>query len=287
MSNKIRKAVIPAAGLGTRFLPETKGVPKEMLPVIDKPVILYQVEEAVSAGIEEVIIIISHGKEDIKKFFDRDIIYENYLMGKKHFDYASEIKRLSTLAKITYVYQNEQKGLGHAILCAKEAIGDEPFLVILGDDLIVNDNGENASAQMIKAFEEVNASILGVQEVPLEDTPKYGIIEPQEVNGRLIRVRAMVEKPSMNPPSQYAALGRYVITPDVFSLLATTTPGAGGEIQLTDGLRRLQFLYAYDFEGQRYDTGDKIGYVKATIDFALKRDDMKEEITKFIKEKDL
>ncbi len=287
MSNKIRKAVIPAAGLGTRFLPETKGVPKEMLPVIDKPVILYQVEEAVSAGIEEVIIIISRGKEDIKKFFDRDIIYENYLMGKKHFDYASEIKRLSTLAKITYVYQNEQKGLGHAILCAKEAIGDEPFLVILGDDLIVNDNGENASAQMIKAFEEVNASILGVQEVPLEDTPKYGIIEPQEINGRLIRVRAMVEKPSMNPPSQYAALGRYVITPDVFSLLATTTPGAGGEIQLTDGLRRLQFLYAYDFEGQRYDTGDKIGYVKATIDFALKRDDMKEEITKFIKEKDL
>ncbi len=287
MSNKIRKAVIPAAGLGTRFLPETKGVPKEMLPVIDKPVILYQVEEAVSAGIEEIIIIISRGKEDIKKFFDRDIVYENYLMGKKHFDYASEIKRLSTLAKITYVYQNEQKGLGHAILCARDAIGDEPFLVILGDDLIVNDDGDCASLQMINAFNQVNASILGVQEVPLEDTPKYGIIEPQEVNGRIITVRAMVEKPSANPPSQYAALGRYVITPDVFRLLESTTPGAGGEIQLTDALRRMQFLYAYEFEGQRYDTGDKIGYVKATIDFALKRDDMKEEITEFIKEKDL
>lgn len=244
MGEKIRKAVIPAAGLGTRFLPETKGVPKEMMPVIDKPVILYQVEEAVASGIEEVIIIVSKGKEDIKKFFDRDIIYENYLLSKKHPEYAAELKRLSTLAKITYVYQNEQKGLGHAILCAQEAIGDEPFLVILGDDLIVNDNGDPASLQMVKAYEKVHTSILGVQKVPLEATHKYGIVDPQEIKGRLITVRGMVEKPTLNPPSQYAALGRYIITPDIFNLLKSTLPGKDGEIQLTDALRRMQYLYA-------------------------------------------
>ena len=285
MSDVVRKAVIPAAGLGTRFLPETKGVPKEMLPVIDKPVILYQVEEAVASGVEEVIIIISKGKEDIKKFFDRDVIYENYLMSKKHPEFAEEIKRLSTLAKITYVYQNVQKGLGDAILCAKDAVGEEPFLVILGDDLIDNGDGKPASLQLIEAYNKVHASILGVQKVALEDTHKYGIIDPQEEKGRLIKVRGMVEKPSMNPPSQYAALGRYVITPDVFKLLSTTMPGKGGEIQLTDALRRMQFLYAYNFEGQRYDTGDKFGYVKATIDFALKREDLKEQVKEFLKNK--
>ena len=281
----VKKAVIPAAGLGTRFLPATKGLPKEMLPIIDKPTILYQVEEAVAAGCEEVIIIISKGKESIKTFFQRDIIYENYLLSKKHPEFAEQIKQISTLAKITFIYQNQQKGLGHAVLCAKEAVGNEPFLVILGDDLIVNDGGDNASLQMIKAFEKKPVTMLGVQKVALEDTPKYGIIDPMKVEGRMIQVRGMIEKPKDNPPSQYAALGRYIITPNVFALLETTLPGKGGEIQLTDALRRLETLYAYDFEGKRYDTGDKFGYVQATIDFALKRDDLKDKVREFLKTK--
>ena len=281
----VKKAVIPAAGLGTRFLPATKGLPKEMLPIIDKPTILYQVEEAVAAGCEEVIIIISKGKESIKTFFQRDIIYENYLLSKKHPEFAEQIKQISTLAKITFIYQNQQKGLGHAVLCAKEAVGNEPFLVILGDDLIVNDGGDNASLQMIKAFEKKPVTMLGVQKVALEDTPKYGIIDPMKVEGRMIQVRGMIEKPKDNPPSQYAALGRYIITPNVFAILETTLPGKGGEIQLTDALRRLETLYAFNFEGQRYDTGDKFGYVQATIDFALKRDDLKDKVREFLKTK--
>ena len=287
MAQKIRKAVIPAAGLGTRFLPATKGLPKEMLPIIDTPLILYQVKEAVASGVEEVIIVISKGKESIKKFFERDIVYENYLLSKKHPDFAGQIKEIATLAKITFVYQNEQKGLGHAVLSAKEAVGDEPFLVILGDDLIVNDGGDPVSLQMVKAYDRVNAPVLAVQKVPLEDTPKYGIIDPQEVKGRLIKVRAMIEKPDSNPPSQYAALGRYVITPEVMKLLETTLPGKGGEIQLTDALRRCQQLYACNFMGRRYDVGDKFGYVEATIDFALKRDDLKEQTIQFLKDKEL
>lgn len=281
---KVRKCVIPAAGLGTRFLPATKGVAKEMFPIVDKPTLLYQVEEAVAAGIEEVIIIISKAKEDIKRFFERDVMYENYLISKKHPDFAVEIKKISTLAKITYVYQNEQRGLGHAILCAKEAIGDEPFLVILGDDLIINYDGDNASTQLINAFNETGASILGVQKVRLEDTYKFGIIDPQSEKGRLIQVRGMVEKPKDNPPSLYAAQGRYVISSEIFPLLETTAPGAGGEIQLTDALRRLEKLYAYNFEGSRYDIGDKFGYVKAIIDFSLRRDDLKDKVKQYIDE---
>ena len=287
MAQKIRKAVIPAAGLGTRFLPATKGLPKEMLPIIDTPLILYQVKEAVASGVEEVIIVISKGKESIKKFFERDVLYENYLLSKKHPDFAAQIREIATLCKITFVYQNEQKGLGHAVLSAKEAVGDEPFLVILGDDLIVNDGGDPVSLQMVKAYDRVQAPVLAVQKVPLEDTPKYGIIDPQEVKGRLIKVRAMIEKPDNNPPSQYAALGRYVITPEVMKLLETTLPGKGGEIQLTDALRRCQQLYACNFMGRRYDVGDKFGYIEATIDFALKRDDLKEQTLQFLKDKEL
>lgn len=270
---QIRKCVIPAAGLGTRFLPVTKGVAKEMLPIIDKPTLLYQVEEAVNAGIEEVIIIISHAKEDIKKFFARDEEYERYLISKGHQDYADEIKRLSTLCKITYVYQNEQKGLGHAILCTKEAVGNEPFAVILGDDLICNDEGDCVTKQLIDAYHKTGCSILGVQEVEESATKKYGIVDPISIEGRLILMKGMVEKPQSNPPSLYAALGRYVLTPDIFDLLEKTTPGSGGEIQLTDALKVLPKIYAYNFEGVRYDCGDKFGFVKAVIDFALKRKD--------------
>lgn len=282
---KVRKAVIPAAGLGTRFLPATKGLPKEMLPIIDKPTLLYQVEEAVNAGCEEVILIISKAKEDIKKFFVREESYEEYLRSKGQNEFADEIKRIATLCKITYVYQNEMKGLGHAILCTKEAIGDEPFLVILGDDLVINKNGPTASEQLIEAYNKTGKSILGVQKVSLEATKKYGIVDPISEDGRLIKMKGMVEKPASNPPSLYAALGRYVITNDIFDLLETTKPGKGGEIQLTDALKRLDSIYAYDFIGTRYDIGDKFGYVTAIIDLALDRDDLKEKTLSFIKNK--
>ena len=282
---KVRKAVIPAAGLGTRFLPATKGLPKEMLPIIDKPTLLYQVEEAVNAGCEEVILIISKAKEDIKKFFVREESYEEYLRSKGQNEFADEIKRIATLCKITYVYQNEMKGLGHAILCTKEAIGDEPFLVILGDDLVINKNGPTASEQLIEAYNKTGKSILGVQKVSLEATKKYGIVDPISEDGRLIKMKGMVEKPASNPPSLYAALGRYVITSDIFDLLETTKPGKGGEIQLTDALKRLDSIYAYDFIGTRYDIGDKFGYVTAIIDLALDRDDLKEKTFDFIKNK--
>ena len=282
---KVRKAVIPAAGLGTRFLPATKGLPKEMLPIIDKPTLLYQVEEAVNAGCDEVILIISKAKEDIKKFFVREESYEEYLRSKGQNEFADEIKRIATLCKITYVYQNEMKGLGHAILCTKEAIGDEPFLVILGDDLVINKNGPTASEQLIEAYNKTGKSILGVQKVSLEATKKYGIVDPISEDGRLIKMKGMVEKPASNPPSLYAALGRYVITSDIFDLLETTKPGKGGEIQLTDALKRLDSIYAYDFIGTRYDIGDKFGYVTAIIDLALDRDDLKEKTLCFIKNK--
>lgn len=282
---QVRKAVIPAAGLGTRFLPATKGLPKEMLPIIDKPTLLYQVEEAVNAGCEEVILIISKAKEDIKKFFIREESYEEYLRSKGQNEFADEIKRIATLCKITYVYQNEMKGLGHAILCTKEAIGDEPFLVILGDDLVINKNGPTASEQLIEAYNKTGTSILGVQKVSLEATKKYGIVDPISEDGRLIKMKGMVEKPASNPPSLYAALGRYVITSDIFDLLETTKPGKGGEIQLTDALKRLDSIYAYDFVGTRYDIGDKFGYVTAIIDLALDRDDLKEKTLSFIKNK--
>lgn len=282
---QVRKAVIPAAGLGTRFLPATKGLPKEMLPIIDKPTLLYQVEEAVNAGCDEVILIISKAKEDIKKFFVREESYEEYLRSKGQNEFADEIKRIATLCKITYVYQNEMKGLGHAILCTKEAIGDEPFLVILGDDLVINKNGPTASEQLIEAYNKTGKSILGVQKVSLEATKKYGIVDPISEDGRLIKMKGMVEKPASNPPSLYAALGRYVITSDIFDLLETTKPGKGGEIQLTDALKRLDSIYAYDFVGTRYDIGDKFGYVTAIIDLALDRDDLKEKTLSFIKNK--
>lgn len=282
---QVKKAVIPAAGLGTRFLPATKGMPKEMLPIIDKPTLLYQIEEAYNSGCDEVILIISKAKEDIKKFFNREEEYENYLRSKGQDQYADEIKRIATLIKITYVYQNEMKGLGHAILCTKEAVNNEPFLVILGDDLVINRNGETASKQLIDAYNKTNSSILGVQKVSEEATKKYGIVDPISVDGRLIKVKSMVEKPSSNPPSLFAALGRYVLTPDIFNILENTKPGKGGEIQLTDALKELDTLYAYDFEGTRYDIGDKFGYLTAFIDLALDREDLREKTLDFIKEK--
>ena len=286
MANKIKKAVIPVAGAAVNFLPVTKGIPKGMLPIIDKPLLLYQVEEAVASGIEEVIIVVNKGKEAIEKFFEREPMYENYLISKKLPNVANDIRRISTLAKYTFVYQNEQRGLGHAVLQVKEAVGNEPFLLILGDDIIVNEGGDPASLQLINAYEKLGgAPIIGVQEVEEKDVSRYGIIEPQKTQGRYIKVRNMVEKPLKDAPSNFAALGRYIITPDIFPLLKTTIPDSVGDVQLTDALRRQKNLVAYNFVGKRYDIGTPSGYLEAIIDFALQRDDIKDELKEYLKTK--
>lgn len=286
MAVKIRKAVIPVAGAAVNFLPVTKGIPKGMLPIIDKPLLLYQVEEAVASGIEEVIIVVNKGREAIEKFFEREPMYENYLISKKLPHVADDIRRISTLAKYTFVYQNEQRGLGHAVLQVKEAVGDEPFLLILGDDIVINDGGDPASLQLIKAYEKLGGvPIIGVQEVAPQDVSRYGIIEPQKTQGRYIKVRNMVEKPLKDAPSNFAALGRYIITPDIFPLLKTTIPDASGDVQLTDALRRQKNLVAYNFVGKRYDIGNALGYLEAIIDFALLREDLNKDFINFLKTK--
>ncbi len=286
---QIKKALIPAAGLGTRFLPATKALAKEMLPIIDIPTLQYQVKEAVDSGIEEIILIISEAKEDIKKHFARNEEYEQYLIEKGKPEYAECIKNIATMAKISYVYQYEQKGLGHAVLCAKEAVGDEPFVIILGDDLIINENGLPVSKQMIDIYNETGCSVIGCQQVAPENVNKYGIMALKgELNNRRAILKDMVEKPDLDKaPSRLACLGRYLLTPGIFKELENTKPGKGGEIQLTDAIKSLALkedVIVYDFIGRRYDVGDKYGFVEATIDFALKRDDMKDKVLAHIKE---
>lgn len=287
---KVRKAVIPAAGYGTRFLPATKSQPKEMLPIIDKPTIQWIVEEAVAAGIEEILIITNHQKAAIENHFDRSLELE-YFLEKHHKDQELEtIKSISSLANVYSVRQKEQKGLGHAILCAKAFVGNEPFAVLLGDDVVVNKYP--AIKQLCDLFETTQSSIVGVQEVALEDVSKYGIVKPlnnMDIKAKVSEVVDMIEKPKVSEaPSRMAVLGRYVLTPEIFSLLETQTPGSGGEIQLTDAIKRLidlQKVYAYYFEGKRYDVGSKIGYLEATVDFALARPDLKDEFMEMLKKK--
>ena len=281
----IKKAIIPAAGLGTRFLPATKAVAKELFPIVDKPAILYLVEEAISAGVEEIIFIISPKKESVKKMFTRDPDFEKHLIDSGHPDYAKIIEDISKLAKFTFVYQNEQKGLGHAVYQAKDAVENNPFLLLLGDDLVYNWNGDSPSLQLAKAFEKTNKSILGVQEVPLELTYKYGIMDPKNKNGRLMELNGMIEKPKSNPPSRYAVIGRYVLTPDIFKNLENQEPGANGEIQITDSIKKLDKYYAYDLDATYYDIGSKLGFVKAIIDFSLSRNDIGEDVKKYLKNK--
>ena len=281
---KIKKAVIPAAGLGTRFLPATKGVAKEMFPIIDKPTLLYQVEEAISAGVEEVVIIISENKRSIEKFFARDEAFENYLISKGQQEYADIIKRIATQAKYTFVIQKEQKGLGHAILCCKEAVGNEPFLILSGDDLVYNHHGKTPSVQLAEAYEQTRSPVVGVQQVPWELTYKYGIVDPIKIDGRLIEMRTLVEKPKDNPPSNYAVIGRYLLTPDVFELLEKQTPGAGGEIQLTDSIKKLPKKYALQLDGIYYDIGSKLGFAKAQVAFALDNPEISKEFKEYLKE---
>ncbi len=282
----IKKAVIPAAGLGTRFLPATKAQPKEMLPIVDKPTIQYIVEEAISAGIESILIITGRGKRNIEDHFDKSYELESELQIKGKSSLLSIVEDISNLVDVYYVRQKEAKGLGHAISCARAFVGNEPFAVLLGDDIVVSE--KPAIGQLIKVYSEFNKTVLGVQRVPGSEVDKYGIVDPEVKSKeyRLHKVADMVEKPSIkNAPSNIAILGRYVITPEIFDILEHQKPGKGGEIQLTDALKTLcetQGMYAYEFEGKRYDVGDKLGFLKATVEFALNRDDLKNEFTKYL-----
>ncbi|MGL4624145.1 MAG: UTP--glucose-1-phosphate uridylyltransferase GalU [Culicoidibacterales bacterium] len=288
---KVRKAVIPAAGMGTRFLPATKAQPKEMLPIVDKPTIQYIIEEAVASGIEEILIITSGTKRSIEDHFDKSYELEDTLAKKGKKEMLEMVQGISNMVNIHYIRQKEALGLGHAVLQAKAFIQNEPFAVLLGDDVVVNKQGQPALKQLINAYDEKQASVLGVQTVSLNDVDKYGIVAPSKSvaqSGRLVKLADMVEKPQQNEaPSQMAVLGRYVLTPEIFDLLASQQPGAGNEIQLTDAIKRLldrQAVYAYDFEGQRYDLGDKFGFIKATIDFALDRPELHDEVYAYLEE---
>lgn len=281
---KIRKAVIPAAGLGTRFLPATKAQPKEMLPIVDKPTIQYIVEEAVDSGIEDILIITGRNKRSIEDHFDKSVELELELKKKGQEELLNLIKDITNLVDIHYIRQKEAKGLGHAIYCARTFVGNEPFAVLLGDDVV--DSKKPVLKQLIEQYEKYQCSIIGVQEVPYEDVSKYGIVDCEEIEKDLFKVRDLVEKPKKEvAPSRMAILGRYIITPKVFDILENLKPGAGGEIQLTDALKELleyEDMYAYNFEGKRYDIGDKLGFLKATIEFALKREDIREPFENYI-----
>lgn len=281
--NQIRKAVIPAAGLGTRFLPATKAQPKEMLPIVDKPAIQYIVEEAINSGIEEILIITGRNKRAIEDHFDRAIELEFTLKAQGKYQLLGLVEELNQVT-IHYVRQKEPKGLGHAVLCAKQFVGDEPFAVLLGDDIV--DAPVPCLKQLINVYEDYKGSVLGVQQVPLNKVSSYGIVKPVEVQPHLWRAVDMVEKPpASEAPSQLAVLGRYIIEPEIFEILENTEPGQGGEIQLTDALRKLaakRSVYAYQFEGRRYDVGDKQGYLEATIEFALKRPDLRDPFLKYL-----
>ncbi len=282
---KIKKAVIPAAGLGTRFLPATKAVPKEMLPIVDKPAIQYIAEEAAEAGVEELLIITSRGKESIVNHFDKAFELETILERDGKIQTLQAVREISDKINVHFVRQKEQKGLGHAVLCAKSFAGGEPFAVMLGDDVVVSD--KPCIGQLAEQYEKYNATILGVQRVGAEHVSKYGIVDGENIGNGTYRVRGMVEKPSPDEaPSDIAALGRYIITPAIFDCLEKTPKGAGGEIQLTDALVKLskiENVYAYDFEGKRYDIGSKQGFLRATVDFALAREDLKNEFKEYLK----
>lgn len=288
---KISKAVIPVAGFGTRFLPFTKAMPKEMLPIIDKPTIQYIVEEAVKSGITDILFVTaSHSnKRSIEDHFDINHELEGLLEKKGKDEFLQMVRELSNLANIQYVRQKEAKGLGHAILCAKTFIGNDDFAVLLGDDVVVSE--EPAIHQLITAYEKINKSIMGVQEISMDVVDKYGVVSLTDPNStdKLSQMKDFVEKPTREKaPSNRAVLGRYILTSSIFAFLESQVEGAGNEIQLTDAVKRMmaeEDVYAYTFEGKRYDIGDKLGFLKATVDFALEREDLKEEFSKFLKDK--
>lgn len=282
---RVNKAIIPAAGLGTRFLPATKAQPKEMLPIVDKPTLQYIIEEAVNSGIEEILIITGRNKKSIEDHFDRSVELELELESKGKLELLEEVRKISNMVNIHFIRQKEPKGLGHAIHCAKAFIGNEPFAVLLGDDIVYSE--KPCLKQMIEAYDEYKTSILGVQEVPHEDVNKYGVVDGLHIEDRVYKVKDLVEKPAVEEaPSDMAILGRYIINPGIFEILEHTKPGKGGEIQLTDALKELaqkEAMYAYNFEGRRYDVGDKQGFLEATVEYALRREDLKDNFLAYLK----
>ena len=282
---KVRKAVIPAAGLGTRFLPATKAQPKEMLPIVDKPTIQYIIEEAVDSGIEEILIITGRNKESIENHFDKSIELEMQLERSGKLKELDIVRKISSMADIHYIRQKEPKGLGDAVSCAKFFVGNEPFAVMLGDDVI--DSEVPCLKQLMNCFNEYKTSILGVQKVNENDVMKYGIIKGLYIKENVYKVKVLIEKPTIDEAlSNIAILGRYIITPQIFEVLNNVKPGKNGEIQLTDALQQLisiEAMYACEFVGNRYDVGDNLGLLQANIEFALKRGDLREKLVKYIK----
>jgi UTP--glucose-1-phosphate uridylyltransferase len=282
---KLRKAVIPVAGLGTRFLPATKTVPKELLPIVDIPSIQYVVQEAVDAGIQEIIFVTGRGKDGIEDHFDEAPELDLVLAERGQTQTVAMLRRIAEMTEVVSVRQKKPLGLGHAVLCARDLVGDEPFAVMLADDLI--DNETPCIRQLLKIFEEKNESVIALMAVPQEDVHQYGVIKGRKIKERLFQVEAMVEKPPVHEaPSRMAIIGRYILRPEIFSILANLPPGKGGEIQLTDGLSQLvkeRKVFGCEFEGDRYDIGDKFGFVRATVAYALKRPDLKDKVLEYLK----
>ncbi len=282
----IRKAVIPAAGLGTRFLPATKSMPKEMLPIIDRPIIQFVIEEAIISGIEDIIIITGRGKRAIEDYFDDSPELENHLFQSEKYELLREVKDVSSLVDLHYIRQKEPKGLGDAVLKAEKHVGDEPFAVLLGDDIIKSE--VPCIKQLMNLFDKYNKSIIAVEEVAKEKISDYGIIKEKEIEDSIYLIEDIIEKPSLDEaPSNVGTIGRYVLTPEIFDCIKETPQGKGNEIQLTDAIKMLmekEDIYAYAFKGERYDAGDKFGYVKAIVDFALWRDDLKDDVRRYLEE---
>ena len=281
---KVRKAIIPAAGLGTRFLPATKAMPKEMLPIVDKPTIQYIVEEAVESGIEDIIIVTGKGKRAIEDHFDHSFELEQNLLEKGKMELLNEVQKSAQMVDIHYIRQKEPRGLGHAIWCARKFIGNEPFAVLLGDDIVKAE--KPCLRQMIEQYERYRASVIGVQHVPDDEVSRYGIVDAKQLDERFFSVNNLVEKPKReNAPSNLAIMGRYILSPRIFDVLDNQEPGAGGEIQLTDAiaqLNRFEQVYAYDFEGTRYDVGEKLGFIKTQVEFALEREELRKDLLEYL-----
>lgn len=284
---KVRKAIIPAAGLGTRFLPATKAQPKEMLPIVDKPAIQYIVEEAIASGVEDIIIVTGRNKRAIEDHFDRSVELESMLAEKHKDDLLEIVQDIGRMAEIHYIRQKEPLGLGHAVYCARKFIGNEPFAVLLGDDIMVGD--PPCLAQLIGLYEKTGSPMVAVAEVPESDVSKYGIVapEPSDIGEHVYRVTELLEKPPREiAPSNLAIIGRYVLDPSIFDILEEQEPGGGGEIQLTDAMRKMNErlpMLACKFNGERYDVGDKFGYIEATIELALKNKELREEVSRYLK----
>jgi UTP--glucose-1-phosphate uridylyltransferase len=288
-SQTIRKAVFPAAGLGTRFLPATKAQPKEMLPLVDKPIIQYGVEEAVASGVDNIILVTGRGKNAIEDHFDVSVELETFLEARDKRELLAEIRKISNLINFSYVRQGEPLGLGHAVLVTRALVGDEPFAVILGDDVI--DANPPALRQMIDVFQDVQGPVLAIERVPREDVSSYGIIDAEEIKPGVYRIRDLVEKPPRHEaPSDLAIIGRYILTPDIFPALQTTVTDRTGEIQLTNGIRELlksRPIFGCRIDGVRHDTGNKLGFLKAVVYFALRRPDLGDQFRKYLKGIDL